>query len=71
MFLAADWAEQRRVAQALGGMVRNTYVLSYYTSNDNPGFRKLQVRVKGGDSYAIRCGPAITRRLQSASGVER
>ena len=55
VFLAADWAEQRRAVQALGDMVRNTYVLSYYTSNDKPGFRKLQVRVKGGDSYAIRC----------------
>lgn len=55
VYFAKNWHDQRNAFESLAEMVRNTYTLTYYTSSDNPGFRTLELRIKGSGSYSIRC----------------
>lgn len=52
---ARNWHDQRTAFESLAEMVRNTYTLTYYTSSDNPGFRTLELRIKGNGEYSVRC----------------
>jgi len=78
VFTAARWTDQRAAFRSLAEMVRNTYTLTYYSNSDNPGFRRIQVQIKGGDRYAVRCRsgyypppPGARREWMVASGSPR
>ena len=55
VYFAKEWQDQRLAFESLAEKVRNTYTLTYYTSSDNPGFRTLELRIKGKGKYSIRC----------------
>jgi Ca-activated chloride channel homolog len=56
---APAWSLQAAAFRSISDSIREAYTVTWYPTSNNPGFRKLSVRIKG-KTYAVRCRPGYS-----------
>jgi VWFA-related protein len=69
-YFALEWSMQADAFRAIAQEIRDAYTVAYYSTSTKPGFRKLDVRIRG-KKYAVRCRPGYSAPARSGTRLAK